>query len=144
MLCHHNLHTVVIPGKTTSTCEDLLTDLPSDCDRWHHTTSHSLRGLDNLVRTLCAYLLHPPLLTYNFSLIYAAFCIITYVWVALYVPETRGVPLGKAMDELFKSSKASDTDTAEIEEVEDIDENTALLYREREIERRRSSFAGFN
>jgi len=79
------------------------------------------------------------------SIVYAAFCIIAFIWVVAYVPETRGVPLGKAMDELFaNSSKASNMEEPEVEEVEEVDERTALLRREHERERRRSSFAGFN
>jgi len=49
------------------------------------------------------------------------------------------------MDELFMdSSKASIAYEAEVEEVEEVDERTALLSRAHERERRRSSFAGFN
>lgn len=50
------------------------------------------------------------------------------------------------MDELFISStdKISGLEEAEVEEVEDVDERTALLFRQRERERRRSSFAGLN
>lgn len=33
--------------------------------------------------------------------IYAAFCIITYIWVLFAVPETRNVALGKEMDAVF-------------------------------------------
>lgn len=81
---------------------------------------------------------------YN-SLVYAAFCLITYVWVVMYVPETRGVALGRPMDQLFEdTSKTSELNEPEVEEVEEVDERTALLHRERERQRRRSSFAGFN
>ena len=49
------------------------------------------------------------------------------------------------MDELFTDSpKALDAYEAEVEEIEEVDESTALLSRARERERRRSSFAGFN
>jgi hypothetical protein len=50
------------------------------------------------------------------------------------------------MDELFVSStdKISGLEESEVEEIEDIDERTTLLFRERERARRRSSFAGLN
>lgn len=50
------------------------------------------------------------------------------------------------MDELFITSndKISGLEEGEVEEIEDIDEQTALLFRQRERERRRSSFAGLN
>lgn len=71
---------------------------------------------------------------------------ITYIWVSACVPETRGVALGKPMDELFvtSSDKISGLEDAEVEQIEDVDERTALLFRERERARRRSSFAGLN
>lgn len=82
----------------------------------------------------------------HYSIVYATACLITYVWVVAYVPETRGVPLGKPMDELFVSptDKISGLEDGEVEEIEDIDEHTALLSRQRERERRRSSFAGLH
>jgi hypothetical protein len=66
--------------------------------------------------------------------IYAAFCTASYVRVSFYVPETRGVPLGKPMDELFG---ADAKDASAIEEVEDVSETTSLLRHHR----RRSSVA---
>jgi len=66
-------------------------------------------------------------------LVYAAFCLISFVWVTLYVPETRGVPLGRAMNSLFEDDSKDDVF---VEEVEDVNETTALLRNQR---RRRSS-----
>lgn len=50
------------------------------------------------------------------------------------------------MDDLFVSStdKITGLEDGEVEEIEDIDEHTALLFRQRERERRRSSFAGLH
>jgi hypothetical protein len=69
--------------------------------------------------------------------VYAAFCAISFVWVSAYVPETRGVPLGRPMDALFDDD-LKDEMTAE--EVEEVTETTALLRRQRQ-QRRRSSIA---
>jgi hypothetical protein len=49
------------------------------------------------------------------------------------------------MDQLFDTdSKALESNEPEVEEVEEVDERTALLFRERERQRRRSSFVGYN
>ena len=66
-------------------------------------------------------------------LVYAVFCGISFVWVSFCVPETRGVPLGRAMNALFDDGLKSDV---AVEEVEDVGETTALLRNQR---RRRSS-----
>jgi len=66
-------------------------------------------------------------------LIYAIFCGITLLWVSFYVPETRGVAVGPAMDVVFG-------DTAEEIAVEEATETTPLLLQV-EQRRRRSSFA---
>jgi hypothetical protein len=66
-----------------------------------------------------------------FSLIYAIFCILTYIWVSFYVPETRGVALGWAMDEVFGG-------TLEERFEEDL-ETTSLLQNEH----RRSSIVSY-
>ena len=63
--------------------------------------------------------------------VYAAFCAVSYVWVVVCVPETRGVGLGGEMDGLFEGGKGEIV-------VEVVGERTALLRRERD-RRRRSS-----
>jgi hypothetical protein len=70
-------------------------------------------------------------------LLYAACCIISYIWVDSCVPETKGVPLGRPMDKLFIS--ASKNDVGSVEFIEDVDETTALLSR-RAVRERRDSF----
>jgi sugar porter (SP) family MFS transporter len=64
-------------------------------------------------------------------LIYAIFCILTYIWCLFCVPETRNVALGKEMDEVFG--------TFDDEPEEDL-ETTSLLRNEH---RRRGSFAAY-
>ena len=64
--------------------------------------------------------------------LYALFCAISYLWVDYCVPETKDVPLGKAMDGLFDASgKPSETFMEE-------SETTPLLARARVRERRES------
>ena len=65
------------------------------------------------------------------SIIYAVFCLVSYVWVSLCVPETRGVALGWAMDQVFGGSP-------EDAPVEDL-ETTSLLQNEH----RRSSVVSY-
>jgi hypothetical protein len=65
-------------------------------------------------------------------LIYAFFCAISFTWVSACVPETRGVVLGRPMDELFDENLKG---AVAIEEVEEVTETTALLRHQR----RRSS-----
>lgn len=81
----------------------------------------------------------PPLLAevgWATYLIYAGFCVISFVWVSVFVPETRGLGVGKAMDELFGRESPSEDEEAVIE----VSETTALLVRDR---RRRSSLAAY-
>jgi hypothetical protein len=70
-------------------------------------------------------------------LLYAACCVISYIWVDAFVPETKGVPLGRSMDKLFISASKQVGSSTEF--VEDVDETTALLSR-RAIRERRESF----
>ncbi|KAK3629073.1 hypothetical protein LTR56_006530 [Elasticomyces elasticus] len=80
----------------------------------------------------------PPLLAnigWVTYLIYAGFCIVSLVWVYFVVPETRGVGVGKPMDELFGAA-ISDEEEAILE----VSETTALLVHDR---RRRSSLAAY-
>ena len=73
-------------------------------------------------------------------LVYAGFCMLSWVWVVWVVPETRGVGLGGGIDKLFEEEgegKGRDGVVGVVEEVEEVGERTALLRRERD--RRRSS-----
>ncbi|OCL07003.1 general substrate transporter [Glonium stellatum] len=68
-------------------------------------------------------------------LLYAGCCAVSLVWVLFYVPETKGVPLGRAMDDLF--SQLGKAPQAEC--IEEVDETTGLLSRrQRSIGRRDS------
>jgi len=58
-------------------------------------------------------------------LIYAGFCTIALLWVMAYVPETKGVPLGQPMDELFGVAPKDE----ETQEEEVMAETTPLLRR---------------
>lgn len=69
-------------------------------------------------------------------LIFGGFCFATLVWVIFCVPETRGLGVGKPMDELFGAEKVADDE----EVIEEVSETTALLVHDR---RRRSSLAAF-
>ena len=97
--------------------------------------------------------LTPPLLAsigYLTYIIYAFFCILTYLFVYLIVPETRNVALGMEMDAIFNVNFHGDED-AEIDS--DVDESSSLLggmgkagviQRERVMERgRRGSFGAY-
>lgn len=82
----------------------------------------------------------PPLLAtigWATYLIYGGFCIISLLWVAIFVPETRGLGVGKPMDELF----GAETPTTEEEAIVEVSETTALLVHDR---RRRSSLAAYS
>jgi sugar porter (SP) family MFS transporter len=98
----------------------------------------------------------PPLLAgvgWATYLIYAAFCILSFVWVHLCVPETRGVGVGRPMDDVFGAGRADGDHGGggdgrqqdEEEEVEeaflDVSETTALLLAY--DRRRRSSLAAY-
>ena len=81
----------------------------------------------------------PPLLAeigWATYLIFAGFCMLSFVWVSVSVPETRGVGVGKPMDELFAAEGPSDNEEAVLE----VSETTALLVHDR---RRRSSLAAY-
>lgn len=69
------------------------------------------------------------------SLIYGGFCILTLVWVIFCVPETRNVPLGRPMDEVFGIGH----DETEGDDLPD--ESSALLQNERV---RKASFASLH
>ena len=74
---------------------------------------------------------------------FGCFCFSTLAFVVLFVPETRGVPLGRVMDELFETpEEVKDIDEV-VDEADEINEETALLQRveARERQRRRSSLA---
>ena len=80
----------------------------------------------------------PPLLAkvgWITYLIYGGFCVLALLWVYVFVPETRGVGVGKPMDELF-GADVSDEEEAILE----VSETTALLVHDR---RRRSSLAAY-
>ncbi|TKA61730.1 hypothetical protein B0A55_12208 [Friedmanniomyces simplex] len=80
----------------------------------------------------------PPLLAnigYVTYLIYGGFCILSFLWVYVFVPETRGVGVGKPMDELFGAAVPDDE-----ESFLEVSETTALLVHDR---RRRSSLAAY-
>jgi sugar porter (SP) family MFS transporter len=79
----------------------------------------------------------PPLLAtvgWMTYVVFAFFCIAALVWIGLFVPETRGLGVGKPMDELFGAAHLADDD----EVIEEVSETTALLVHDR---RRRSSLA---
>ena len=60
----------------------------------------------------------PPLLAtvgWATYLVYAGFCIISLLWVGLFVPETRGSSVGKPMDELFGAETPSTEEEAIVE-----------------------------
>lgn len=69
-------------------------------------------------------------------LVFGAFCFISLVWIAMFVPETRGLGIGRPMDELF----GGETVVYDEEAVEEVTEVTALLVHDR---RRRSSLAAY-
>jgi len=80
----------------------------------------------------------PPLLAkvgWMTYVVFAGFCLLALVWVAIFVPETRGLGVGEPMDELFGADTLVNDDDEAIEEVS---ETTALLVHDR---RRRSSLA---
>lgn len=93
MLRHNNLHAMAFPRRSSSAHA-----LPTGYFR--HTDLVSLPAQFNIQcpPTLNRVCTDAPAC---FSLIYGGFCVLTLVWVTLYVPETRGVPLGRPMDEVF-------------------------------------------
>jgi hypothetical protein len=70
-------------------------------------------------------------------LVYAGFCVLTYVWVQFGVPETRGVALGRDMDEVFGGFEG------EPEEDLEVCESTALLGKDGGMSRRRGSLGAY-
>lgn len=70
-------------------------------------------------------------------LVYAGFCGLTLVWVQFGVPETRGVKLGREMDEVFGSFEG------EPEEDLGVSETTALLGKDGGMSRRRGSLGAY-
>lgn len=73
-------------------------------------------------------------------LVYGGFCVVTLAWVAGCVPETRGVAVGREMDEVFGADGKDPAAGEGDEEVMQVgfDEGTGLLGAERE---RRLSYA---
>jgi hypothetical protein len=88
---------------------------------------------NNISQIVIAYITPHLLASVGWAtyLIYAIFCILTYIWCLFCVPETRNVALGKEMDEVFG--------TFDDEPEEDL-ETTSLLRNEH---RRRASFAAY-
>ncbi|RMZ91457.1 hypothetical protein DV736_g1285, partial [Chaetothyriales sp. CBS 134916] len=72
--------------------------------------------------------------------LFAAFSAVTFFWCAFFVPETRGVPMGPAMDTVFREVPivVVGNEVEEIEEVEEVSEVAPLLQQR---QRRRSSVA---
>ena len=69
-------------------------------------------------------------------LIFGMFCFISLLWIVFFAPETRGLGIGKPMDELF----GGETISYDEEAIEEVTEVTALLVHDR---RRRSSLAAY-
>jgi sugar porter (SP) family MFS transporter len=81
----------------------------------------------------------PPLLAsigWATYLVFGGFCFASLLWVGFFVPETRGLGVGKPMDELFGAEHVADDEEAILE----VTETTALLVHDR---RRRSSLAAY-
>lgn len=81
----------------------------------------------------------PPLLSsigWVTYVIYGGFCVAALLWTAFFVPETRGLGVGKPMDELFGADVLASDEEAIIE----VSETTALLVHDR---RRRSSLMAY-
>lgn len=72
--------------------------------------------------------------------IYAVFCAISYTFTEFFVPETRGVGLGRPMDELFGKT-AKDHMSEDAEQTEEVMETAPLLRNEQRI--RRSSLVSY-
>ena len=78
----------------------------------------------------------PPLLArigWATYLVYACFCAMAFIWVAVFVPETRAVGIGKPMDMIFGVHEDGEDD------VNEVSETTALLAHDH----RRGSIAGY-
>lgn len=72
-------------------------------------------------------------------ILYAVCCFLSFIWCSFCVPETRGVALGRPMDELFGDKETQGEEDA-LEEVDEVSEISPLL---REREHRRSSVVGY-
>ena len=75
--------------------------------------------------------------------LYGVCCVLSLVWCAVCVPETRGVGIGREMDEVFGEGDGGGDEEGAVEEVEDVmevSERTSLMG-ERMKRRRRSSVA---
>ncbi len=73
--------------------------------------------------------------------VYGVFCVVSLVWCTAYVPETRGVGIGREMDEVFGMGKADGDEGAAVEEVEDVMSERTPLIDAKMKKRRRSSVA---
>jgi sugar porter (SP) family MFS transporter len=81
----------------------------------------------------------PPLLAkvgWMTYVIFGGFCFASLFWIMFFVPETRGLGVGKPMDEVFGATAIPDDEEA----IEEVSETTALLVHDR---RRRSSLAAY-
>lgn len=81
----------------------------------------------------------PPLLAtigWATYVVFGAFCVASLLWVTFFVPETRGLGVGKPMDDLFGADEVADDEEAIVE----VSETTALLVHDR---RRRSSLMAY-
>jgi hypothetical protein len=76
-------------------------------------------------------------------LVYAAFCAASFLWVSWCVPETKGVALGRPMDEIFESTRTTEIADDNFEEFENVSEITALLGRRRKTQSQRRDSFGF-
>jgi hypothetical protein len=74
-------------------------------------------------------------------LLYAICCALSFLWVSWYVPETKDVPLGRAMDKLFESTTVYSHDAEVIEEV--CETTPLFVNRNRRASARRESI-GFS
>lgn len=114
MLRHHHLHAMALPR----------------CHCNHDALSSDMVGMGHVVSLLP----HDGQGKTNdgHSLIYCGFCTLTLIWVVFYVPETRGVALGREMDKIFGLKG---------EEEDIVDESSALLRNEHV---RKASFASLS
>ena len=81
----------------------------------------------------------PPLLAtvgWATYVIYGAFCVVSLLWVGFFVPETRGLGVGRPMDLLFGAYDPATDEEAIVE----VSETTALLVHDRG---RRSSLMAY-
>lgn len=93
MLRHHNLHAMALPRRS-SNAHALPTGLFWNTDLVSFPAQSNLQ-FPVMMNHICTDV------SACYSLIYGGFCVLTLFWVTLYVPETRGIPLGRPMDEVF-------------------------------------------